>query len=79
MEEIYNKIIKGEINIKYLSPVDLVNLEIYLEQMDISLKDMLKLAKDNNINLENKKSQLQSELLKKILYKKDLVVRFNVK
>ena len=63
MEEIYNKIIKGEINIKYLSPVDLVNLEIYLEQMDISLKDMLKLAKDNNINLENKKSQLQSELL----------------
>lgn len=63
MEEIYNKIIKGEINIKYLSPVDLVNLKIYLEQMDISLKDMLKLAKDNNINLENKKSQLQSELL----------------
>ena len=51
MEEIYNKIIKGEINIKYLSPVDLVNLKIYLEQMDISLKDMLKLAKDNNINL----------------------------
>ncbi len=63
MEEIYNKIIKGEINIKYLSPVDLVNLKIYLEQMDISLKDMLKLAKDNNINLEIKKSQLQSELL----------------
>ncbi len=63
MEEIYNKIIKGEINIKYLSPVDLVNLEIYLEQIDISLKDMLKFAKDNNINLENKKSQLQSELL----------------
>lgn len=63
MEEIYNKIIKGEINIKYLSPVDLVDLEIYLEKMDISLKDMLKLAKDNNINLENKKSHLQSELL----------------
>lgn len=63
MEEIYNKIIKGEINIKYLSPVDLVNLKIYLEQMDISLKDMLKLAKDNNINLEIKKLQLQSELL----------------
>lgn len=63
MEEIYNKIIKGEINIKYLSPVDLVNLKIYLEQIDISLKDMLKLAKDNNINLEIKKSQLQSELL----------------
>lgn len=63
MEEIYNKIVNGEIDIKYLSPVDLINLEIYLEQINISLKDMLKLAKDDNTNLENKKSQLQGELL----------------
>lgn len=63
MEEIYNKIVNGEINIKYLSPVDLVNLGIYLKQINISLKDMLKLAKDNNTNLENKKYELQSELL----------------
>lgn len=63
MEEIYNKIIKGEINIKYLSPIDLVNLEIYLEQIHMNLKDILKLTKSNNINLESRKLQLQKELL----------------
>lgn len=63
MEEIYNKIINGEVNVKYLSPVDLVKLEIYLEQMDIKLKDVLKSVKDNNANLENRKAQLQEELL----------------
>lgn len=63
MEEIYNKIINGEVNAKYLSPVDLVKLEIYLEQMDIKLKDVLKSVKDNNANLENRKAQLQEELL----------------
>ena len=63
MEEIYNKIINGEVNAKYLSPVDLVKLEIYLEQMDIKLKDVLKSVKDNNANLENRKAQLQKELL----------------
>lgn len=63
MEEIYNKIINGEVNAKYLSPVDLVKLEIYLEQMDIKLKDVLKSEKNNNTNLENRKVQLQEELL----------------
>lgn len=63
MEEIYNKIINGEVNAKYLSPVDLVKLEIYLEQMGIKLKDVLKSVKNNNANLENRKAQLQEELL----------------
>lgn len=63
MEEIYNKIINGEVNAKYLSPVDLVKLEIYLERMDIKLKDVLKSVKNSNNNLENRKAQLQEELL----------------
>lgn len=63
MEEAYKKILNGEINIKYLSPIDLVNLAVYLEQVNVSLKDLLKASKENNINLENKRSQLQSEIL----------------
>lgn len=63
MEEIYNKIINGDVNAKYLSPVDLVKLEIYLGQMDIKLKDVLKSVKNSNNNLENRKAQLQEELL----------------
>ena len=31
--------------------------------MDIKLKDVLKSVKDNNANLENRKAQLQEELL----------------
>lgn len=63
MEENYKKIINGEIDIKYLSPIDLINLQIYLEQMDISLNNLIKAVKENNIILYNKKLELQSQIL----------------
>lgn len=69
MEEIYKKIINGEINIKYLSPIDLINLEIYLEQINVNLKDFLNKAKEKNIELENKKTQLQNE----IMFEEDII------
>lgn len=69
MEETYKKIINGEINIKYLSPIDLINLEIYLEQINVNLKDFLNKAKEKNIELENKKTQLQNE----IMFEEDII------
>lgn len=63
MEEKYKKIINGQLDIKYLSPVDLINLQIYLEQMNISLDNLIKIAKENNIILDNKKVELQSQIL----------------
>lgn len=63
MEEIYKKILNEEINLKYLSPVDLVNLEIYLEKIHFNLNDLLKMIKEKNATLENKKMELQSEIL----------------
>lgn len=67
MEEIYKKIINGELNINYLSPMDLMNLEMFLEQIHISLSDLLKYGQIKNAKLEQKKSQLQTEILKCIL------------
>ena len=69
MEETYKKIINGEINVKYLSPIDLINLEIYLEQINVNLKDFLNKAKEKNIELENKKTQLQNE----IMFEEDII------
>lgn len=63
MEEKYKKNINGQLDIKYLSPVDLINLQIYLEQMNISLDNLIKIAKENNIILDNKKVELQSQIL----------------
>lgn len=63
MEEIYKKILNEEINLKYLSPVDLVNLEIYLEKIHFNLNDLLKMINENNAILENKKVELQREIL----------------
>jgi len=63
MEEIYKKIINGKLDIEYLSPIDLINLQIYLEQMNISLNNLIKIAKENNIILDNKKLDLQSQIL----------------
>ncbi|MBE6161527.1 MAG: hypothetical protein E7158_04870 [Firmicutes bacterium] len=62
MEEIYKKIISGEINIKYLSPTDLIKLEIYLKQMNISLNTLLKIIKEKNNKLDNRKQELEYEI-----------------
>lgn len=63
MEEKYEKIINGDLDIKYLSPIDLINLQIYLEQMNISLDNLIKIAIENNIILDNKKKELQNQIL----------------
>jgi len=62
MEEIYKKINNGEINVNYLSPIDLVNLEMYLENINLSLNDLLKGAKETNIELSQKKINLEQEI-----------------
>jgi len=62
VEEIYKKIISGEINIKYLSPTDLIKLEIYLKQMNISLNTLLKIIKEKNNKLDNRKQELEYEI-----------------
>lgn len=62
MEEIYKKINNGEINVNYLSPIDLVNLEMYLENINLSLNDLLKGAKETNIELSQKKFNLAQEI-----------------
>lgn len=62
MEEIYNKINNGEININYLSPIDLVNLEIYLESINLNLNNLLKNVKITNNKLLHKKHDIEQEL-----------------
>ncbi len=62
MEEIYNGIVNGEINIKYLSPIDLLNLELYLKKKNISLNSLLDKQKDNNNKLNIIKEELKSKV-----------------
>lgn len=62
MEEIYKKILNGEININYLSPIDLINLEIYLESIHINLNELIKNEKNKNEQLENIKQEIQSSI-----------------
>jgi len=62
MEEKYNKILSGEINIKYLSPNDLIELEQYLDKKRIALKILLDNLKTSNDNLLNEKNKLEEIL-----------------
>lgn len=63
MEETYIKILKGEINIKYLSPIDLVNLEKYLESSSIKLNDILNILKKTNSDISRIKTKLDEQML----------------
>lgn len=62
MEEIYKKILNGEININYLSPIDLINLKIYLESIHINLNELIVNEKNKNEQLENIKQEIQSSI-----------------
>ena len=62
MEEKYDKILSGEINIKYLSPNDLLELEQYLDKKRISLKNLLDNVKTSNDNLLNEMNKLEEIL-----------------
>lgn len=62
MEEIYKKILNGEININYLSPIDLINLKIYLESIHINLNKLIVNEKNKNEQLENIKQEIQSSI-----------------
>lgn len=62
MEEIYKKILNGEININYLSPIDLINLKIYLESIHINLNELIVNEKSKNEQLENIKQEIQSSI-----------------
>lgn len=53
MEELYNNILNGEININHLSPIDLVKLQIYLEKNCINLNETLYQIIQENTKLEN--------------------------
>ncbi len=66
IKEIYDKVVNGEIDIKYLSPIDLVNLTIYLEDLNIALLDNLDKLKVRNNELKIQKSTLELELPKYI-------------
>lgn len=63
MEEKYKKILNGEVNIKYLSPIDLINLQLYLESIGTNLKEIIKAEKDKNNQLENIAQIMQNEIL----------------
>ena len=66
IKEIYDKVVNGEIDIKYLSPIDLVNLTIYLEDLNKALLDNLDKLKVRNNELKIQKSTLELELPKYI-------------
>lgn len=63
MEELYKKIKNGEININYLSPNDLINLEIYLESISLNLNNLLKDLKITNNELFERKNNIKQEVV----------------
>jgi len=60
--ENYTKILNGEIDIKYLSPPDLIDLIRYLEKENITLEEVMKKSKSNNERLKKEKEDLQIEI-----------------
>lgn len=67
MEDLYNKIINGEVDIKYLSPIDLTNLLDFLEEKQIELNNQLNDVKIFNSYLTNKKEEIKQEISKIII------------
>lgn len=63
MEELYKKIKNGEININYLSPNDLINLEIYLESISLNLNNLLEDLKITNNELFERKNNIKQEVV----------------
>ena len=63
MEDIYKKIKSGEIDIKYLSPIDLIDLEIYLYKKGKMLSDLLNKVKKNNYLSTEKITKLKNEIV----------------
>lgn len=63
MEKIYKGIIDGEIDIKYLSPLDLLNLTDYLENISNDLHFDLEKLRDITRSLEDEKSNVNSVLI----------------
>ena len=57
MEELYQKILKNEIDIKYLSPSDLVNLMDYLHEKNVELEELLKEIKKEELIEQNNNQQ----------------------
>lgn len=60
MERIYKKIVNGEIDIKYLSPLDLLNLTNYLETISNDLQGDLEKLRKVTSRLENNKTGVNS-------------------
>ncbi len=60
MEKIYKKIVNGEIDIKYLSPLDLLNLTNYLETISNDLQGDLEKLRKVTSRLENNKVGVNS-------------------
>jgi len=67
MEEMYKKINNGDVDIKYLSPNDLVNLEIYLEKINLNLSDLLIEVRNKNNELSLKKNNLEKEISNELI------------
>ena len=60
MEKTYKKIVNGEIDIKYLSPLDLLNLTNYLETISNDLQGDLEKLRKVTSRLENNKVGVNS-------------------